>query len=59
MTDWLGINFDNLWLLVVIANASTLVPLLFLGWLPASDDSLAGRTDYTLHAALLGLLGFL
>ncbi|MBC6480021.1 MAG: carotenoid oxygenase family protein [Hormoscilla sp. GM7CHS1pb] len=56
LTDWLGItqtNFDNLWLLVVIANASTLVPLLFLGWLPASDDSLAGRTDYTLHAALL------
>jgi len=41
LTDWLGItqtNFDNLWLLVVIANASTLVPLLFLGWLPTSES---------------------
>jgi len=29
-------NFDRLWLLVVIANVSTLLPLLFLHWLPAS-----------------------
>ncbi|MGB7710222.1 MAG: folate/biopterin family MFS transporter [Microcoleus sp.] len=45
LTHWLGItdrNFDNLWLLVVITNLSTLLPLPFLGWLPAesteSDD---------------------
>lgn len=34
---WLGItesNFDRLWLLVVITNFSTLLPLPFLGWLP-------------------------
>ncbi len=45
LTHWLGItdrNFDNLWLLVVITNLSTLLPLPFLAWLPAesteSDD---------------------
>lgn len=40
LTHWLGItetNFDRLWLLVVITNASSLLPLPFLGWLPASD----------------------
>lgn len=40
LTHWLGItenNFDKLWLLVVIANLSTLLPLPFLGWLPARD----------------------
>ena len=40
LMQWLGIteqNFNNLWLLVVIANASTLLPLLFLGWLPAAN----------------------
>jgi hypothetical protein len=45
LTHLLGItdrNFDNLWLLVIITNLSTLLPLLFLNWLPAdsteSDD---------------------
>ena len=40
LTSWLGVtesNFDNLWLLVVITNLSTLLPLPFLGWLPAGD----------------------
>ncbi|MGK7877892.1 MAG: folate/biopterin family MFS transporter [Xenococcaceae cyanobacterium] len=40
LTHWLEVtetNFDNLWLLVVIANLSTLLPLPFLGWLPAGD----------------------
>lgn len=40
LTHWLGItdrNFDNLWLLVVITNLSTLLPLPFLGWLPAAS----------------------
>lgn len=40
LTHWLGItesNFDNLWLLVVIANVSTLLPLPFLGWLPEAN----------------------
>ena len=40
LTSWLGVtesNFDKLWLLVIITNLSTLLPLPFLGWLPASD----------------------
>lgn len=40
LTSWLGVtetNFDNLWLLVIITNLSTLFPLPFLGWLPAVD----------------------
>lgn len=43
LTHFLGItesNFDNLWLLVVITNLSSLLPLPFLGWLPAADPQL-------------------
>ncbi|KYC43570.1 folate-biopterin transporter [Scytonema hofmannii PCC 7110] len=31
-------NFDSLWLLVLITNFSTLLPLPFLKWLPSSDS---------------------
>ncbi len=37
LTHWLGItdqNFNRLWILVVIANLSTLLPLPLLSWLP-------------------------
>ncbi|ALF55131.1 folate-biopterin transporter [Nostoc piscinale CENA21] len=37
---WLGItesNFDSLWILVIITNLSTLLPLAFLNWLPKDD----------------------
>ena len=40
LTSWLGVtetNFDRLWLLVIITNLSTLLPLPFLGWLPTGD----------------------
>ncbi|MGB5595293.1 MAG: folate/biopterin family MFS transporter, partial [Crocosphaera sp.] len=40
LTHWLGVtetNFDNLWLLVVMTNLSTLLPLLLIGWLPNAD----------------------
>ncbi len=40
LTSWLGVtetNFDQMWLLVIITNLSTLLPLPFLGWLPAGD----------------------
>jgi folate/biopterin transporter len=40
LMHWLGItetNFDSLWLLVVIANVTTLLPLPFLNWLPAAE----------------------
>ncbi len=39
LMHWLGItetNFEPLWLLVVITNLSTLLPLPFLNWLPAA-----------------------
>jgi folate/biopterin transporter len=48
LTHLLGItdrNFDNLWLLVVITNLSTLLPLPFLNWLPA-DSTESGEPDY-------------
>lgn len=41
ITYWLGItatNFESLWLLVVITNLSTLLPLPFINWLPATDE---------------------
>lgn len=40
LMHWMGItqtNFQNLWILVVIANVSTLLPLPFLKWLPATE----------------------
>jgi folate/biopterin transporter len=41
LTHWLNVtetNFDKLWILVVITNLSTLLPLPLLSWLPASDE---------------------
>ncbi|MBE8967269.1 folate/biopterin family MFS transporter [Nostocales cyanobacterium LEGE 12452] len=41
ITYWLGItatNFESLWLLVVITNLSTLLPLPFIKWLPATEE---------------------
>ncbi len=43
LTHWLGVtdtNFDKLWLLLVITNVSSLLPLPFLGWLPAADPQI-------------------
>ncbi|ACK68914.1 folate/biopterin transporter [Gloeothece citriformis PCC 7424] len=40
LTHLLGVtetNFENLWLLVLITNLSTLLPLPFINWLPADD----------------------
>jgi hypothetical protein len=48
LTHLLGItdrNFDNLWLLVIITNLSTLLPLLFLNWLPAESTE-SGEPEY-------------
>lgn len=48
LTHLLGItdrNFDNLWLLVIITNLSTLLPLLFLNWLPAESKE-SGEPEY-------------
>lgn len=48
LMHWFGItatNFESLWLLVVITNLSTLLPLPFLGWLPTGDP----QTDLESH----------
>ncbi|MEL6441952.1 MAG: folate/biopterin family MFS transporter [Cyanobacteria bacterium J06621_8] len=40
LTSWLGVtetNFEHLWILIIITNLSTLLPLPFLGWLPEGD----------------------
>jgi folate/biopterin transporter len=40
LTHYLGItdtNFDKLWLLVVITNIGSIVPLIFIKWLPDED----------------------
>ncbi|MEO0540253.1 MAG: folate/biopterin family MFS transporter [Cyanobacteria bacterium P01_A01_bin.105] len=44
LTHWLGVtetNFDQLWLLVVITNLTTLLPLPLLGLLPAATSQTA------------------
>jgi folate/biopterin transporter len=48
LTHWLGVtetNFDRLWLLVLITNLSTLLPLPFLGWLPSGQASEINAPD--------------
>ncbi|ACB00534.1 MULTISPECIES: folate/biopterin family MFS transporter [Cyanophyceae] len=64
LTQWLGVtetNFDRLWLLVTITNLTTLLPLVFLKWLPAGDPQadLEEHTTpsvelYEHHAAISG-----
>ncbi len=54
LTSWLGVtetNFDRLWLLIIITNLSTLLPLPFLGWLPAGDPQT--EQDTTTHSQSL------
>lgn len=51
-------NFDNLALLVVITNVSTLLPLPFLNWLPAADSqsetgTLPPASSNTLEASFI------
>ncbi|MBN3909187.1 MAG: folate/biopterin family MFS transporter [Nostoc sp. NMS1] len=48
ITYWLGItatNFDSLWLLVIITNLSTLLPLPFINWLPAAEEQAETSKD--------------
>lgn len=56
LTHWLGVNetnFDKLWLLVLITNLTTLLPLPFLGWLPApnSETATSGARSTSVTAA--------
>mmetsp|Transcript_20792 Transcript_20792/g.51115 ORF Transcript_20792/g.51115 Transcript_20792/m.51115 type:complete len:146 (+) Transcript_20792:525-962(+) len=48
ITTYLGVsatNLDNFWLLVVICNASTVLPLVLIGWVPATDPELVEKPD--------------
>jgi folate/biopterin transporter len=48
LTHWLGItetHFDRMWLLVLLTNLSTLLPLGLLGWLPSAQAQLARVPD--------------
>ncbi|BBD64274.1 folate/biopterin transporter [Nostoc commune NIES-4072] len=48
ITYWLGItatNFESLWLLVLITNLSTLLPLPFINWLPAAEEETETSKD--------------
>ena len=50
LTHLLGVsetNFEYLWLLVIITNFSTLLPLPFLGWLPAGDPKELENESYS------------
>ena len=49
---WLGVtatNLDNFWLLVLICNLSTLLPLVLISWIPAGDPG----AEFTCFTALL------
>ncbi|WP_414517527.1 folate/biopterin family MFS transporter [Nostoc sp. PCC 9305] len=48
ITYWLGItatNFESLWLLVLITNLSTLLPLPFINWLPSTEEQTEAAKD--------------
>lgn len=52
LTHWLGItehNFDRLWLLVLITNLSTLLPLPLLNWLPQQVPAPASQSSVTVE----------
>jgi folate/biopterin transporter len=60
LTHWLGVtetNFDNLWLLVTIANLSTLLPLPLLRWLPNTQQAIDGSPNVDESAAPAELSG--
>ena len=41
LMHWLGVdetNFTNLWIVVIITNLTTLLPLPLIGWLPGADE---------------------
>jgi folate/biopterin transporter len=49
LTHWFGVtdtNFDNLWILVILTNLSTLLPLPLLGWLPAASEIIISESEH-------------
>ncbi len=48
LTHWLGVtetDFTNLWLLVIITNLSTLLPLPLIRWIPEQDPQSHGNIN--------------
>jgi hypothetical protein len=48
LTKWLGVtetNYDNLGLLAILCNVSSLYPLLFIGWLDKVGGSNGSEAD--------------
>jgi folate/biopterin transporter len=48
LCTYLGVsatNLDNFWLLVFISNASSILPLLLIGWVPAGDPGLGDKIE--------------
>jgi len=46
LTQFLGVsstNLDNFWLLVFLCNASNILPLFLIGWIPARDPELMAQ----------------
>ncbi len=55
LTKFLGVtqtDFSNLWLLVVIVNLSSLLPLPFLGWLPSGDPKIEEEKENLVRQGL-------
>ena len=48
LTQWLGVtetHFEHLWILVILTNFSTLLPLPLIGWLPKGDPQAFAEAD--------------
>ena len=57
-TSWLGItesNFNNLWILVLIANLSKLLPLPFLGLLPGQESETGFEKPTLANASMMAV----
>jgi folate/biopterin transporter len=44
-------NLDNFWILVLICNLSTVLPLVFIGWIPADGEDHGAEITVTQHSA--------
>jgi hypothetical protein len=56
LMHWLSVdetNFTNLWIVVVITNLTTLLPLPLIGWLPGADED---QDDGALPGASVSIL---
>jgi hypothetical protein len=43
-------NLDNFWILVLICNVSTILPLVFIGWIPPDGEDYGEDIVVSRHA---------